>query len=397
MAMNLSSQETWTALGARPWRNARVRAAVWQALLLVALAAALLSLVANARRALAERGMASGLGFLLESGQFSLGEAFFAFRPGDTYLAAFAVGLGNTLMLSLVSILTATVLGTAIGFARLSRNALVAKLAVAYVEAFRNTPQLVQIVFWYSLFTLMPGPRQSWSLFDFVFASNRGLAVPVPQDGTAFLLVLAALTLGLVLAAGIARAADRQRRRTGLRPGWRRPAVAAAVLLPPLAAWLAAGMPVAWSVPELRGFNFAGGATLAPEFLAIYFGLSFYIAAFIAEIVRGGLVSVDAGQIEAANAIGLGRGDLYRKVVVPQALRIIIPPLAAQYVSLIKNSSLGVAVGYPDLFSISNTALTYSGRTIEVLCIMALIYLLICVAVGAAANLVNRLVQIPER
>lgn len=157
------------------------------------------------------------------------------------------------------------------------------------------------------------------------------------------------------------------------------------------------GCPLGWSVPELRGFNYVGGATLAPEFLAIYFGLSFYIAAFIAEIVRGGLVSIDAGQIEAANAIGLSRGDLYRKVMVPQALRVIIPPLAAQYVSLLKNSSLGVAVGYPDLFSISNTALTYSGRTIEVLSIMAVIYLVLCLAIGAAANVVNRFVQIPER
>ena len=380
-----------------PWRNPRVRAIVWQALLVLALLALAIWLVTNARRALAERGMTSGLGFLLDPAQFALGEAFFVFKPGSTYLAALAVGVGNTVMLSLVSVITATVIGVALGFARLSRNALIAGLAKAYVEAFRNTPQLVQIVFWYSFFTLLPGPRQSWSIFGLAFASNRGLTVPAPTSGGVFLIVLGMLAIGAVLALAFSRFADRRRRRTG-RP-WKavRAIELAVFLLPATAAWLVAGAPLGWSVPELRGFNYVGGATLAPEFLAIYFGLSFYIAAFIAEIVRGGLVSVDAGQIEAANAIGLSRGDLYRKVMVPQALRVIIPPLAAQYVSLVKNSSLGVAVGYPDLFSISNTALTYSGRTIEVLSIMAVIYLVLCLAIGAAANVVNRLVQIPER
>ncbi|GLK73159.1 ABC transporter permease [Ancylobacter dichloromethanicus] len=374
-----------------------MQAIVWQALLVLALLALAVWLVTNARQALDERGMTSGLGFLFDPAQFAVGEAFFVFKPGSTYLAALAVGLGNTVMLSLVSILTATVLGAALGFARLSRNALIAGLAKAYVEAFRNTPQLVQIVFWYSFFTLLPGPRQSWSILDLAFASNRGLTVPAPENGDVFLLMLGMLALGALLALVFAHLADRHRRRTG-RP-WRlvRLTELAVLLLPALGAWLACGAPLGWSVPELRGFNYVGGATLAPEFLAIYFGLSFYIAAFIAEIVRGGLVSVDAGQIEAANAIGLSRGDLYRKVMVPQALRVIIPPLAAQYVSLLKNSSLGVAVGYPDLFSISNTALTYSGRTIEVLCIMAAVYLLLSLAIGAAANVVNRFVQIPER
>lgn len=380
-----------------PWRNPRVRAIVWQTLLVLALLALAIWLVINARRALAERGMTSGLGFLFDPAQFALGEAFFVFTPGSSYLAALAVGVGNTVMLSLVSIITATVIGVALGFARLSRNALIAGLAKAYVEAFRNTPQLVQIVFWYSFFTLLPGTRQSWSFFGLAFASNRGLTVPAPENGSVLLIVTAMLAVGAMLALIFARLADRRRRRTG-RP-WKavRAIEVAIVVLPALIAWLVAGAPLGWSVPELRGFNYVGGATLAPEFLAIYFGLSFYIAAFIAEIVRGGLVSVDAGQIEAANAIGLSRGDLYRKVMVPQALRVIIPPLAAQYVSLLKNSSLGVAVGYPDLFSISNTALTYSGRTIEVLSIMAVIYLVLCLAIGAAANVVNRFVQIPER
>ncbi|WP_128293041.1 amino acid ABC transporter permease [Afifella aestuarii] len=379
------------------WRQPRSRAIAWQALLLAALAALGIWLVLNARQALIDRGMTSGLGFLFDETQFALGEAFFSFTSGDTYLKAFAVGLGNTVLLSAVSILTASIIGAIVGFARLSPNALASSLARAYVYAFRNTPQLVQIVFWYTFFTLFPAARLSWSFFDFVFASNRGLTIPAPENMTAFTAVAAAFLAGCALAWRVAHLADRRRRRTGQKWKSAKPVLLATIFVPALLVWLAFGMPLAWSIPELKGFNFAGGITLSPEFLAIYFGLSFYIAAFIAEIVRGGLLSVDSGQIEAANAIGLTRIDLYRRVVAPQALRVIIPPLAAQYVSLLKNSSLGVAVGYPDLFSVSNTMLTYSGRTIEVLCIMAAVYLALSLAIGAVANFVNGFVQIPER
>lgn len=395
--MNVSSPSTRAAASVPPWRNPRVRAFVWQALMLAVLGALGLWLATNAMDALDQRGMTSGFGFLFDPANFALGEAFFAFSPGESYLDAFLVGIGNTVLLSAVSIITASIIGVALGFARLSSNALLAGFAKAYVEAFRNTPQLVQIVFWYSFFTLLPPPRQSWSLFGLGFASNRGLTIPAPEQGGSALLVLGMAFVGAMVAFIIGRLADRRRRRTGVRIRGLALRQFAAFLALPLVVWLALGAPTAWSVPVLRGFNYAGGATLAPEFLAIYFGLSFYIAAFIAEIVRSGLISVDAGQIEAANAIGLSRSDLYRKVMVPQALRVIVPPLAAQYISLLKNSSLGVAVGYPDLFSVSNTALTYSGRTIEVLSIMALVYLLMCLAIGATANLVNRAVQIPER
>ncbi len=379
------------------WRNPRIRDALWQALLIAVVLGLIVWLARNASRALDERGMASGFGFLGAAANFAIGDAFFSFTPGSTYYNAFAVGIGNTLVLSLVSIVTATALGGLLGFARLSGNALVAGLAKAYVEAFRNTPQLVQIVFWYSFIVLLPAPRQSWSLLGLGYASNRGLTLPSPDEPGVALMVLSMLALGGVATFALGRLADRSRRRTGRRWIFLPVIQGALFLLPAVLAWLAAGAPTGWSVPALRGFNYAGGVTLAPELLAIYFGLSFYIAAFIAEIVRGGLLSVDAGQIEAAQAIGLRRADLYRKVMVPQALRVVVPPLAAQYISLLKNSSLGVAIGYPDLFSISNTALTYSGRTIEVLCIMALTYLLMSLAIGAIANLINRVVQIPER
>lgn len=379
-----------------PWRDSKVRNVVWQVLLVVAIVAFGWWLTANAVDALDRRGMTSGVGFLDDSAGFALGSAFFEFPRGGTYLHAFAIGLGNTLVLSLVSIVSASILGAALGFARLSDNALINGAARAYILAFRNTPQLVQIVFWYTFFTLMPAPRQAWSIFGVAYASNRGLIVPAPENGAAFGMAMLALLAGIAVAFAIGRVDDR-RRRAG-RP-WRHSgrAKALAIVGLPLLTWVVLGAPHAWSVPHPRGFNFQGGATLSPEFLAIYFGLSFYIAAFIAEIVRGGLVSVDSGQIEAARVIGLSRRDTYAKVIVPQALRVIVPPLAAQYISLLKNSSLGVAVGYPDLFSVANTSLTYSGRTIEVLCIMAAVYLLLSLAIGAAANLVNHLARIPER
>ena len=379
------------------WRDARVRAAFWQGLLLLAVATLLIWLASNARQALEQRGMTSGFDFLREPANFALGDAFFTFKPGQTYLAAFAVGVGNTLMLSAVSIVTAMAMGATLGLARLSRNRLVSGLAHAYVALFRNTPQLVQIIFWYSAFTLLPDPRRAFSLFNAIYASNRGLTIPVPEDGGAALTALLMLGFGALSALALSRVADRSRRRTGRR--WRGLSLmlALVVLGPAIATWAFAGAPLTWSTPKLRGFNFTGGATMAPEFLAIFFGLSFYIAAFIAEIVRAGVLSVDAGQIEAAQSVGLTRRDVYRKVVAPQALRVAMPPLAAQFISLLKNSSLGVAVGYPDLFSISNTMLTYSGRTIEVIAIMTLVYLVLSLAIGAAAEVVNRAMLFAER
>ncbi len=386
-----------SSLGPAPWRSARVRAFAWQVLLLAAVIGLLVWMGVNAMRALDERGMTSGLDFLFTGTSFPLGDGFFPFKQGASYLDAFLVGIGNTVVLSLLGIVSATVLGGAIGIARLSRNGLVSGLAGGYVLLFRNSPQLVQIVFWYTFFTLMPAPRGSWSLGLGIFASNRGLTLPAPQRTDVFLWCLAAFAVGAVTALAVGRLLDHRRRRTGERKRWAPLARALPPLGFPLILWAILGAPTAWSVPALAGFNFKGGIILAPEFLAIYFGLTFYIAAFIAEIVRGGLRSVDGGQTEAAKAIGLGGADMYRKVIVPQALRAIIPPLSAQYVSLLKNSSLAVAVGYPDLFSISNTMLTYSGRTIEVLSIMALVYLLISLVIGALSSLANRYVQIRER
>ena len=378
------------------WRTAGFRATLYQVLVIAVLVGSVAWMTDTARRAMQQRGIASGFDFLWDRAGFAIGHAFFVFTPDNTYFWAFVVGLGNSLVVAAASLVTATVLGVLLGLARLSGNWLLARAAGLYVELFRNTPQLVQIVFWYALFTLLPGPRQAWSLFDHAFFSNRGLLLPWPDQAMVFGLALLLLVPGGLLAWAFLRLADR-RRRAG-RPLPRAGLLAVAVLLAPsIAGWIAAGAPTGWSVPALRGFNFAGGIALSPEFLALYLGLSFYIAAFIAEIVRAGILSVGRGQVEAAETIGLGRADLYRRIVFPQAMRVIVPPLAAQYISLVKNSSLGVAIGYPDLFSVTNTVLTLSGNTIEAIAIMALIYLTLALAIGGLADIVNRAVRIRER
>ncbi|MCC7273923.1 MAG: ABC transporter permease subunit [Alphaproteobacteria bacterium] len=379
-----------------PWRSAGVRATAYQLAVVAVLIGVAAWMTDTARHAMQERGIASGFDFLLDRAGFAIGHAFFAFSPDESYLRAFVVGVGNTLVVAAASLVAASLLGLAVGLARLSGNWLLARIAGLYVELFRNTPMLVQIVFWYTLCTLMPAPRQAWSLFDLAFASNRGLLLPWPERAGVFAVAGCLVVLGAGLVPPLYRWVDRLRRR-GRRPRAVGGLALAALLAPAVLWWAAAGFPTAWSVPRLRGFNFAGGLALSPEFLALFLGLSCYIAAFVAEIVRAGILSVGRGQIEAAETIGLARGDLYRKVVFPQAMRVIVPPLAAQYISLVKNSSLGVAIGYPDLFSVTNTVLTLSGNTIEAIAIMALVYLTLALAIGFLADLANRAVRIRER
>jgi general L-amino acid transport system permease protein len=368
-----------------------------QVALVVLVAAALLWMGENARYAMHKRGIAFGLDFLSEAAGFAIGQAAFTFSAGETYLRAFLVGVGNTIVLAVVAIITATALGTAIGFARLSSNQLLASAGRLYVELFRNSPPLLQILFLYTVFPILPAPRQAWSLFNAVFVSNRGIVAPVPEHPPALFGLLACFVLGAIGAVILYRMVDR-RRRQGLPPF---PFVgalyAALLLLPPLVYAFIRAEDLGWSVPHLRGFNFSGGMTLSPEFLALYLGLSLYAAAFIAEVVRAGILSVDRGQIEVANAISLGPWDRLLKIVAPQALRVIVPPMASQYISIVKNSSLGVAIGYPELFSLTNTVLTYSGHTIEAVTIMAAIYLLISLTIGAASSVINQSVQVKER
>ena len=378
------------------WHNPGFRSAAYQVLVVAAVIGVAIYMLGNAQDAMQKRGIATGFGFLFEEAGFDIGESPIAFESTDNFLRAYGAAVLNTLKVSIFSIVFATLLGVLLGIARLSSNALIAKLSSAYVELFRNTPQLVQIIFWYTLVTQLPSPKQALDLGEAAFLSNRGLVLPWPTDDPAYLWTLLALVAACAGAYLLLRWADALRRRTGRRLSvlwWN---VALIVGLP-LLAWLLGGAPSALSVPALRGFNFVGGAAVSPEFLALLLGLSLYIAAFIAEIVRSGIQSVSRGQIEAAEAISLTTSDRYRKIILPQALRVIVPPTAAQYVSLVKNSSLGVAIGYPELFNVNNTIVTLSGHTTEAIAMMMAIYLSISFTIAIVMNLYNRAVQIKER
>jgi len=379
-------------------RDARFRALVVQAAALAAVAALAAWFVANAVANLDERQIASGFGFLSREAGFEIGETtLFGYSAADSYARALAVGLANTFRVALAGVVLATVLGTLIGLARLSSNWLLARLAAAYVEGIRNVPLLVQLFFWYVLITEnLPGPRGALSPLPGVFLSNRGIALPVLAPHPAHVWMLAAFAIGLVLAWRVAAWARRRQERTGA-PFHSFYAGLALALGLPLAVFLAWGAPLEPVLPRLAGFNFAGGMTLTPEFAALLAGLVIYTASFIAEIVRAGVLAVHRGQFEAAYALGLSRGLALRLVVLPQALRVIVPPLTSQYLNLTKNSSLAVAIGYPDIVSIANTAINQTGQAIEGIAFIMAVYLTISLSISGFMNWYNRRIALVER
>lgn len=354
-------------------------------------------LVSNTLENLAERNIASGFAFLDREAGFAIGETtFLSYSAADTYLKALGVGVANTLRVALVGILAATLLGTLIGIARLSRNWLLARLAAAYVEFVRNVPLLVQLFFLYAWITeYLPAPRAALSPLPGVYLSNRGIFLPAPADQS-FGWVALALLCGAVAAVVFGRWAARRyatRRR-------RMPVLEIAlglVLLPPALVYFAAGAPTGFSVPQLTGFNFSGGTAITPEFAALAGGLILYTTAFIAEIVRAGVLAIPGGQFEAAYALGLTRARTLRFVVLPQALRAIVPPLTNQYLNLTKNSSLAVAIGYPDVVSIANTTINQTGQAVEGIAIIMAVYLSISLAISVLMNWYNARVALRGR
>lgn len=371
--------------------DARVRAVAYQVLLAAAVGLLGWYLVSNTVHNLAERKIASGFGFLWREAGFEISETtVLSYSAADTYLRAIAVGFLNTFRVAAIGIVLATVLGTAIGLARLSRNWLLKKLAAGYVELIRNVPLLVQLFFWYvAISENLPGPREALSPLQNVFLSNRGIAFPVPRPHSVHPWLGVALAVGVALAWALARWARRRRALTG-KPFPAFAAGAALVLGLPLALYLAAGAPLELSHPVLSGFNFSGGEVLSPEFAALLLGLVIYTAAFIAEIVRAGVLAVDRGQFEAAYSLGLSRRQAMRLVILPQATRVIVPPVTSQYLNLTKNSSLAVAIGYPDLVSIANTTMNQTGQAIEGIAIIMLVYLTISLTISAFMNRYNR-------
>lgn len=380
------------------WRDPAFRALVFQALLLLALLALIAMIVLNTMANLESRGITTGFGFLDERAGFSIPQTLIAYSGDSTYARTFAVGLLNTLLVSIVGIIAATLIGFAVGVARLSTNWLLAKLAAAFVEIFRNIPLLVQILFWYfAVLQALPSPRQSLSVFDTFFFNVRGLVMPDPQPLLGFSATPWALLAAVVATIAFAGFARRRQARTGkaLPVYW----IGAAMIIGvPLATFLLTGMPLEWSVPELTGFNFRGGVTIIPEFMALWLALSIYTASFIAEIVRSGIQSVPHGQVEAARSLSLPGSITLRKVVIPQAMRVIVPQLTSQYLNLIKNSSLATAIGYPDLVAVfAGTALNQTGQAIEIVAMTMAVYLIISLLVSALMNLYNARTLLKER
>jgi general L-amino acid transport system permease protein len=341
-------------------------------------------IVENARANLQAQRITSGFGFLNNTAGFDVSQNLIPYSGSDTYTRVFLVGLLNTLLVSIIGIFFATVIGFSVALGRLSPNWLLARISGGYVELIRNLPPLFQILFWYlAVLSALPNPRQSVSLFGVFFLSNRGLVVPKAIADPGLEPFALAILVAVVAALLLHRYARRQLFENGrVITIW--PYVLGVSIGLPVLTALVFGAPVTFEVPELKGFNFSGGSRLIPEFVALTLALSTYTAAFIAEIVRAGIQSVHTGQMEAGSSLGLSRGSTLRLIVVPQALRVILPPLTNQYLNLTKNSSLAVAIGYPDLFSVfAGTTLSQTGQAIEIIAITMGVYLLISLVTSA--------------
>ena len=347
-------------------------------------------LVSNVQANLAEQDIRSGFGFLSERAGFAINQTLISYSEDSSFARVLTVGLLNTLLVSVLGIIFATFLGFSLGVARLSRNWLVSKMAMVYVEIFRNVPLLLQIMFWYfGVLRNLPSPRRAVSIGDSVFMSNRGLVVPALEAGTGAMWFAVAFAVSIVGFIWLRRRAAREKLESGLAlPVWRPFAMVTGLTFG--LAVLIAGVPFSVDVPALRGFNFRGGLTIIPEFVALLLALSLYTAAFIAEIVRAGIQSVNKGQREAAAALGLSEKQSLNMVVIPQALRVIIPPLTSQYLNLTKNSSLAVAIAYPDVVSVfAGTTLVQVGQAVEIIFITMMIYLGLSLLTSWAMNRYN--------
>lgn len=392
--------------GARPapkkalrlsWSDPVFRAIVWQVVVVALVALIVWYLVGNTNRNLAARHIATGLAFLNRVAGIPIGESPIPYNPAvDTYGTALIIGILNTLRVAAVGIVLATILGTLIGIGRLSANWLLAKLTAFYVETLRDIPVLLQLFFWYSILQTLPPPRQAWHIDGALYLSNRGAKVAELIWEPAHSWALVAFVLGAVGTFAWSRAARTRQEATGIRPRvW--PVALLLLIGLPVGVWALLGAPHEFDVPSLRGFNFQGGATISPEYFALLLGLVVYTAAYIAEIVRSGIQAVPLGQWEAAGALGLRRGAVLRRIVLPQALRVIIPPLTSQYLNITKNSSLAVAIGFQDIVSIAYTTLNQTGQAIEGIAIIMAVYLTISLSISLFMNWYNARIALVER
>ena len=374
------------------WADERIRGIVWQLLVVGIVFSIIYWLWSNTVHNLEVRRIATGFGFLNREAGLPIAEHLIPYDPTDTYLRALIVGVLNTLKVAVVGV----IIGTFIGIARLSKNFLVSKIAGFYIEVVRDIPLLLQLLFWYTILQGLPGPRQAFHPVEGVFLSNRGLRMPSLEWQGAHTAAVLSVVVGIVLTwlygrhARALQMADGQPRRV-----W--PAAIALIVSLPIAVWLALGAPWTIDWPAMRGFNFRGGMAISPEYAALLTGLVTYTAAFIAEVVRAGIQSVSLGQWEAAQALGLRSGSVLRLIVLPQALRVIIPPMTSNYLNLTKNSSLAVAIGYQDIVSIANTTLNQTGQAIEGIAIIMLVYLTISLSISLFMNWYNARIALVER
>jgi general L-amino acid transport system permease protein len=381
-----------------PWRDVRMLRILAQIVVLAAVAAGLAWLGGNLVSAMSERGLAFGFGFLDARAGFAIPDSPVPYQPSDSYGRAYLVGLMNTLFVGVLGIILATVLGIVVGVARLSKNWLVQRVTGTYIEVMRNTPLLVQLFFiYFAVLLQLPPVSGSIALPGAVYLNQRGLFLPAPQPSSAFGPWLALVVIGLALAL-VGRVLSGRREAAGRHsPAWGRIGLVITALVA-VVGWFGFGVaPLSFSVPELGRFNFSGGMSMSTSFTAILIGLVIYTAAFIAEVVRGGIQAVRRGQVEAARALGLSEGDTLRLVVFPQAMRIIVPPLTSQYLNLVKNSSLAIAVGYPDLFKVGVTMSNQTGQPVPVIVLIMGTYLAISLVTSVLMNLYNRRIQVLER
>ncbi|MBS7588911.1 amino acid ABC transporter permease [Ancylobacter defluvii] len=393
----------WVEPAARQGRTSlmndpKVRSIVLQVVALVLVIVLGWMFIDNARENLAAQKIATGFGFMENTAGFGISQTLVSYSETSTYGRAFLVGILNTLLVAVIGIFFATIIGFLVGIGRLSKNFVIRLICSCYVELLRNLPPLFQILFWYlAVLSAMPNPRQSISIFGEAFISNRGIVVPRPLFGDGTGLVL--WTFGFaVLATVLLGAWGRQRREETGRPFPMLWIGLGLIVGLPLIAMIVTGFPITFEKPELKGFNFVGGMRVIPEFVALTVGLATYTAAFIAENVRAGITSVSHGQTEAANSLGLRSGYTMRLVVIPQAMRVIIPPLTSQYLNLTKNSSLAVAVGYPDLVAVfAGTTLNQTGQAIEIIAITMGVYLVISIITSVIMNTYNKRVALVER
>ncbi len=393
----MTSNESKTSSKTFFWYDPAKRGIIYQLSTLLAVGLLGYYLFSNTQANLERQAIATGFGFLGKESAFELGESLIPYSSSHTYARALLVGVLNTLKVSFIGIILTVILGTFIGIARLSTNWLVSKIAAIYIEVFQNIPILLQLFFFYAMFyDIFPQPDNALNPLKGVFLTNRGIDIAVPASHVAHKYMLAAFALACVLIFFLNRWASKRQEKTGKDFPVFYIAIGIMIGLP-LLTWLFFGAPTELSIPVLTGFNFKGGFNLSPEFGALLFGLVLYTAAFVAEVVRAGIQSISHGQAEAAMAIGLKRRQVLNLVILPQALRVIVPPLTSQMLNLTKNSSLAVAIGFPDFVAVAGTTINQTGQAIEGVALIMIVYLTFSLSTSAFMNWYNKKIAIIER